>query len=370
MTFKILGGDFNFGVNIDDMWRYAGLPDPPSTVIPFLLTKKTHNGRFNLPSGNSKTTRRYESRDFTSSLTGDENKHDTKKLAKALAVFLKKSSVDYVRCWFPWNFFEPVLGDKYQFPLDTFVNEMNRAEIGVIGVVGDGYSRFLPKNVRTGNIDTYNKLLIKSSTAVVRHYKNKVNAWQIENEPDWWQGHVLAGWRSGFMWLRESNKEPMLSALSDVVRNEAPKSKIIINLESSGKNMNWKMYAKYCDIIGIDPYPSYLRPDMTDVSDIAKVSVEANESTGLPIYIIETGYPTGPRWFGFTEKQQAKYVASACKYAYESDEVKGLGMYRFSDSYWKSFPTQENYFGLLDIQGEPKRAWHEYVKQIKKMEGT
>jgi hypothetical protein len=369
VSFRILGGKFNFGINIDDMWRYAGLPDPPSTVVPFFLTKKTYNGRFSLPSGDNKATRKYESRDFTDSLTLDENKHDTKKLAKELAKFLKGSRIDYVRCWFPWNFFEPSIGSRYRFPLDIFVNEMNDADIGIIAVIGDGYGRFLPKNVQTSNIDAYNEHLIKSSTEIVRHYKNKVKVWQIENEPDWWKAHVMAGWRSGMIWLRERNQEPMLSALAEVVRNECPKSTIVINLASSGPKVKWDRYAKYCDIIGVDPYPSYIRPDMTDVSEIAKVSHEANKATGLPIYIIETGYPTGPHFLGFNEEHQSKYVASACKYATSNDEVKGLGMYRFSDSYWKSFPTQENYFGLLTIQGEPKPAWHEYVSQIKKMKG-
>ena len=364
-----MGGKFNFGVNIDDMWRYAGLPDPPSTVIPFLLTEKTHNGRFSLPSGDGKETRKYESRDFTDSLTLEENKHDTKKLANEVAGFLKRSRIDYVRCWFPWNFFEPSIGSKYRFPLDIFVNEMNDAGIGIIAVIGDGYARFLPKNTKTDEINAYNKHLIRSSTEIVRHYKDKIKVWQIENEPDWWKAHVVAGWRSGLMWLFEQNQEPVLSALSEVVRNECRNSTVVINLASSGPNVRWDMYSKYCDIVGIDPYPSYVRPDMTDVSEIAKVSREANKATGLPIYIIETGYPTGPHFLGFDEGHQSKYVTSACEYATSNDEVKGLGMYRFSDSYWKSFPTQENYFGLLTVQGEPKQGWHEYVSQIKKIKG-
>jgi hypothetical protein len=369
VSFKILGGKFNFGVNIDDMWRYAGLPDPPSTIIPFLLTEKTHNGRFSLPSEDSKTAEKHRNRDFTDSLVLEENKHDTKKLAVELAKFLKRSGIDYVRCWFPWNFFEPTIGSKYRFPLDIFVNEMNEADIGIIAVIGDGYDRFLPKKVQTGDLDAYNKRLIRASTEIVRHYKDKVKVWQIENEPDWWKAHVMAGWRSGMIWLREENQEPMLSSLSEMVRNECPKSTIVINIASSGPNVKWDMYAKYCDIIGVDPYPSYIRPDMTDVSEIASVSREANKATGLPIYIIETGYPTGPNLLGFNEKNQSKYVASACKYATSNDEVKGLGMYRFSDSYWKSFPTQENYFGLLTIQGEPKPGWKEYVRQIKRFKG-
>ncbi len=114
MAFRVLGGKFNFGVDIDDMWRYAGLPDPPSVVIPYILSRKTRNGRFSLPSGGSGGMEERGRRDFTGSLVQDENRHDTKRLARMVAAFLKRSGIDYVRCWFPWNFFQPSVGDEYR----------------------------------------------------------------------------------------------------------------------------------------------------------------------------------------------------------------------------------------------------------------
>ena len=363
MAFKVLGGKFNFGVDIDDMWRYAGLPDPPSVVIPYLLSKRTYNGRFSLPAGDGKIDDR-KPRDFTGSLIQDGNKHDTKRLARMVAAFLKRSKIDYVRCWFPWNFFQPRVGDGYKFPLDDFVNEMDDAGIGIIAVVGDGYGRFIPKNASTSNLKAYLGQLTDSSTEIVRHYGGKISAWQIENEVNGWTGHTIANWRSGWIWLDEKNKEPVLKALSGAVREESPKSKIVINLGYIGSRRKWKMYAKYCDIIGVDPYPSYYAPNDTSASGMGKLADVAAEETGLPVYIVETGYPAGPHIFGFDEQKQAKYVASACIHALESDKIHGLGMYRFSDSYWKSFPPMENAFGLLTVQGKPKPAWYQYAKSI------
>lgn len=369
MTFKVLGGRFNFGIDIDDMWRYAGLPEPYSTVIPFLLNKRTFNGRFNLPFGNGKAPEKFESkefRDFNKSIIADQNRHDTKQLARTLALFLKRNKIDYIRCLMPWNFFEPKLGRGYQFPLDNFVNEMNEEGIGIIAVIGHGYRRFLP-NLRTDNIKTYVENLARSSTEIVRHYKGKINVWQIENEPNWWGSHAIVDWRSGSIWFDDNSQEPILRALHDVVRNESPKSTIVINLESHQQKINWNRYSKYCDIIGVDAYPSYLRSDQTDASIIQKISKEAADATSLPVYVMETGYPSGPRLLGFTERRQAKFVASASKNAFTGDDIKGLSIFRFADSYWKSFPYHENHFGLLSVKGNPKPAWHEYVRQIKEL---
>ena len=125
------------------------------------------------------------------------------------------------------------------------------------------------------------------------------------------------------------------------------------------------MYARYCDIIGVDPYPSYYDPNRTSAGGMGKFADVAAEETGLPVYIIETGYPAGPHILGFNEEKQAKYISSACKHALRSEKIHGLGVYRFSDSYWKSFPPMENTFGLLTVQGKPKPAWDAYVKSIK-----
>ncbi len=245
---------------------------------------------------------------------------------------------------------------------------MNDAGIGIMAVVGDGYNRFIPENAATSDLKRYIPQLVESSTEIVRRYRGKIDAWQIENEVNGWTGHTIADWRSGWIWLSEKNKEPVLKALSEVVRAESPGSKIVINLGYIGSKRKWKMYAKYSDIIGVDPYPSYYDPNRTSASGMGRFADIAAEETGLPVYIIETGYPAGPRIFWFDEAKQAAYTASACKHAQESEKIHGLGMYRFSDSYWQSFPAMENYFGLLSVTGKPKPAWHQYVKCIREAE--
>lgn len=366
MPFDVVGRKFNFGVDIDDMWRYAGIPDPPSVVIPFLLKRKTYNGRFNLPVAGSKTTGKHEEGNFAGSLLKEENRHDPKRLSRAVASFLKRNNVDYIRCWFPWNFFETSVNGTYRFPLDTFVNAIDDAGVGLVAVIGDGYSRFIPDNANTFNTKEYVKELVRASRKIVRHYRGKIRAWQIENEPNGWIGQALVDWRSGPIWLHRHNREVILGALANMMRAEYPRAKLAVNIAYVGQRMDWKWYGKYCDIIGIDSYPGYMNPLDTSISGIGDVAREAKKETGLPVYLLETGYPTGPKSIGFDEKRQATYIESACRHALSCESISGMGVYRLADSYWKSFPPQENYFGLLDVQGRQKPAWKEYMRQIEK----
>ncbi len=364
MAFRMVGRKFNFGIDIDDMWRFAGIPDPPSIVVPFLLSRPTITGKFALPGGREKTRSEHDGQGHADSLISQGNSHDIRRLTRSVALFLKDSGIDYVRCWFPWSFFEPRIGSKFSYPLDYFVHEMKKADIGLVAVLGDGYSRFIPPNAKTDDLDSYVRQLSGSSRKIVRHYKSRIDAWQIENEPNAWPGHALAGWRSGSIWFDEKSQGKILSALYGIVRKEAPGSEITINIDYIGLDTDWKRYARYCDVMGIDFYPGYANPFNTSLSIAKRIVGEAYAATRMPIYIIETGYPSGPKVLAYSEQRQKEYVRSACVSAFSDRRVSGLGLYRFADSYWNSFPPMENYFGLLTAHGRAKPAWNEYVRQI------
>jgi len=67
----------------------------------------------------------------------------------------------------------------------------------------------------------------------------------------------------------------------------------------------------------------------------------------------------------YSAGSQAKYVSDACRESYGLDGVTGIGIWRYIDTSWRSFPPQENHFGLLDTKGNPKPAWSEFSKVIK-----
>jgi hypothetical protein len=355
---------FKWGISIDDMWRYADVEPPKSVIIPYLFSVR-------LPRGPIRSDLNVDPKSIESEMN-QESQSDladktTRSISEELACGLKNQGVDFVRCWFPWNFFEPKLTiddtPQYQFPLDNFVSAMIEKNIEILPVIGNGYSRFLPHGTNTNDSKDYVQRMIKMVSAVVGHYRNSISVWQIENEPNWWDKHYAAHWRSGGIWVEQGIRELILGALHDTVREADSNATIIINLEADEKKTDWPFYAKYCDVLGLDFYPNYFHSSPVDASEVS-FSSEVKKSTELPVFVAETGYPSGPSFFGFDVIKQAQYIRSACVESFACEYITGLCLWRHSDSYWRSFPFQENYFGLHSKEGDPKPAWVEYRSQI------
>ncbi len=354
---------FKWGISVDDMWKYADVEPPKSQIIPYLVSIRLPRGPVRIgPDIDPRSIEsEIEQQPFRSS---DKNRE---LVCKELAAELKSRNIDFVRCWFQWNFFEPKISaggtEDYLFPLDDFVSAMAENDIEIVAVLGNGYSRFLPQGVNTEDSKDYIDRLVKMARAVVNHYRNSVSVWQIENEPNWWDEHYATHWRSGGIWVEPGAQELILASLHDSVRSENPDATIMINLEADNKKTEWSFYSKYCDVLGLDFYPNYMRSAPVDASEV-KFSSEVKRSTGHPVCIAETGYPSGPSFFGYDTGKQAEYVKSACKESFACNDIEALCLWRYSDSYWRSFPFQENYFGLLTREGNPKPAWIEYHNQI------
>lgn len=365
MTKNVFGSQrFKWGISIDNMWRYTDVEPPKSVIIPYLVSIRLPRGPVRI--GPDIDPRSIESKIDEEPSPGEDRKREL--VCKELGAELKNCSINFVRCWFQWNFFEPKVipndTENYLFPLDDFVSAMKENNIEIVAVIANGYSRFLPQGINTDNSRDYVDRMVKMATAVVHHYKNSISVWQIENEPNWWDEHYATHWRSGGIWIEPGMRDLILRFLHDTVRAEDPDATIMINLEADEKKTQWSYYAKYCDVLGLDFYPNYMRSTPVDASEV-KFSSEVKKATGLPVYVAETGYPSGPSFFGYDNAKQAEYVRSACMESFRCDDISALSLWRYSDSYWKSFPFQENYFGLLTKEGNPKPAWIEYNNQIK-----
>jgi hypothetical protein len=294
---------------------------------------------------------------------------DRIQFCRTVASEFKDSGIKFVRIWFQWNFFEERVqtdsnNQPLQFPLDDFVTAMRESSIAVLGVVGNGYSRFLPEGLDLESAEGYVTKLDASARAIVSHYRDSIQLWQIENEPNWWEEHYAVGWRKGGIWFKPGMQDSILRVLHDAVMQENPDSLIVINLEADKKTTDWKLYAEYCDVIGLDFYPNYSHASPVDASEL-RFCEEVRAATGKPVFVSETGYPSWPSFLGYDEPKQALYVESACDVAYATDAITGLSIWRYSDNDWRSFPFQENHFGLLAEDGRRKPSWSEYINFVK-----
>ena len=342
------------------MWIYAGTPPPKSIVIP-------HAPYVRLPNGNFSSAMMCENSDKDAG-NSPSSSESRRTLCRDVARHLKNCGINFVRGWFQWNFFQKEIlrnsEQVFDFPLDDFVQAMNDEGIKIIAALGNGYYRFLPEHIDVDDSREYVTRLTEASREIVRHYSGKIYMWQLENEPNWWLEHYWIGWRKGLIWFKRDLSATILSELQRVVREEDGNTLTMVNLEADTAKVFFRTFSKYCDILGLDYYPNYIRSDPIDASGIRSIAREVRRMVGNSVVISETGYPSGPRLLGFSETKQAGYVDAVTRESYASDDIQGLGMWRLSDTYWHSFPLQENSFGLLARTGSPKKAWHEYVDQI------
>ncbi len=361
-----LEGRFAFGINLDDPWHYAGFREPKSIIIPHLLSVGLPEGRV-LEEFDEGVIRAHEE---------VEPGGEAETACIALADNLRDLGVAFVRCWFPWRFFEQRLAPEVSidqalsegyadWPMDGLVDGLARAGISVVPVLACGYQRMLPDGL-DANADPslYLRRVAVHARLLTRHYKGRVKFWQIENEPNWWQMHEAAGWRKGAMWLEGGTfTEELLDVLNRAVHEEDQSARTIVNLEADAEKLDPSRFARYCDILALDFYPNYKRPEPIDVAPFGRAE-QVREATGKPVFVAETGYPSGPGILGYSEQRQAEYVEAVCRRLYSMDGVNGMGIWRYIDGPWRSFPDQENHFGLIDGRGRQKEAWSSYQRVV------
>jgi hypothetical protein len=360
---------FSFGINLDDPWRYSGTTPPKSIIIPHLLSVSLPEGKI------------LDNADYQEIRIAGEQEPGTApgRAVLALADNLVRAKVDFVRCWYPWKYFEPLpiaessldklLDESYSlWPMDDLVNVLASRGIGVVPVVACGYQRMLPQGLEPDpNRSLYLKRASIHARLLVRHHKDRVKAWQIENEPNWWAEHEAGGWRSGLTWVEDHEfRRRLLETLNTAVHTEDSSATTIINLEADARTIDPGPYSSSCDILGLDFYPNYKMAEPVNPG-VLKLAQQVGKTLRKPVMISETGYPSGPSILGYSPPNQAKYVENASREAYALDSVTGIGIWRYIDTSWRSFPPQENHFGLFDNKGNPKPAWSVYSRVIKEL---
>ncbi|MGC8848919.1 MAG: hypothetical protein ACP5QI_00395 [Candidatus Bathyarchaeia archaeon] len=295
--------------------------------------------------------------------------------ASSLARALRNVGVSFVRFWLQWNFVQPRLQGfrscTYEWSrMDSFMKALKDGGLEVIPVIGCGYERMLPEGVDPDeNPSAYVEAVHEAARMVVHRYRGLVDVWQIENEPNWWFAHYAAGWRRGAVWidLEARFRRALLKSLRDAVYAEDGSASVMVNLEVDRALKDLPFYAEFCDILGLDYYPNYSHAKPVEASSLIPKAKKVLRETGRRLMICETGYPSGPRIMGYSEELQALYVERLLETVASLPFIEAVSIWRLSDSEWRSFPDQENYFGLIGADGVPKPSWQTYIDSIKRL---
>lgn len=219
-----------------------------------------------------------------------------------------------------------------------------------VPIVGHGYVGALPR--MEGSPDQpadpdhlgreeYLARIYRAARATVERYDHDghldapggldVRYWQTENELNQAFLTALWGWRSpsllealGSAWQDFSFVSQILSTLRLAVKDADATALTTMNFHTDISDelmkfvlqptwmesvVSWRMQM---DFLGVDAYPNYYRATPVNGAAVGeRVARVAGESCGMPIVVVETGYPTGPSVEGFGETEQADYVQTA-----------------------------------------------------------
>lgn len=269
---------------------------------------------------------------------------------------LEDLGIDTLRPAFPWSEIEPLIlypqltrkaiteemvasyarggsGIHYD-TLDPWISLLHKRGVSIIGVLGIGYTQSLPfvlldgKRVRlTPDLvgrERYLALLTLHARGVVRHYRGKVVGWQLENELNVAGETQVWGWRKGKAWHDKKFLTAIIRTLHDAVKKEDPAAFTTHNFHTDLKLLplfyDWRRdvthWLPYLDVVGIDIYANYFFGlPLTDRVVGRRVYQARRAARGKPVMVLESGYPSKPRWRGFTEKRQAAYLEKSVRAA-------------------------------------------------------
>ncbi|MBU0612525.1 cellulase family glycosylhydrolase [Patescibacteria group bacterium] len=190
--------------------------------------------------------------------------------------------------------------------------------------------------------------------SVVYRYKDKVEAWEIWNEPD------------SPTYLTPHNPEtygPILERAYRTIKNIDPEA-LVLNGGLSW--FNWYFaerlfqdYGDYFDRLAVHGYYCENQNSQEMMSHLDTLrSVVGTYRPGEQIWITEFGCSTGS--VKVTEQSQADYLDDATKLLLETGFVDKIFLYNVRNR--ETGDSYEDSFGLLDLNMSPRLSWHWYRK--------
>jgi hypothetical protein len=312
--------------------------------------------------------------------------------------------------------------------MDALVDAFSGQGIKLILVVGAAYVKECPLYTaadgtrRPISPDSLGRPLYLTAMrwlvgAGVRRYSDRVSYWQIENELNAAASVAqFVKWRVNEpSWKNLAFLKDLLQTLGDVVHEEGRSSgrelktvhnflcglpwapwqglvsrkKILAPSQTPSHSPVAKSRQDPLDIIGIDSYSNYYLgvPAMGRGLD-KHVRDAVSASGGRPVWVLETGFPRGPRMRGFSEERQAKYFSEMFDEAYKSGASLALAFGWFwnpngwytdrsgslpwwhpqaGEQYWSPIETRSGPDGSKQRRFAP--AWGEFQRAAERWSG-
>jgi hypothetical protein len=338
----------------------------------------------------------------------------SEKLERAFEM-MRRAGANSFRPHIHWNRVEPVIlnpglkiadvtdklvqcyaeGDKGIFwhETDLMLEKMATYRLEPLLCLGAGYQHQLPVWDRRGHMVKFDPAFVSRehylghlylhARAVVRRYREKCLAWQLENELNGaGETAAILRWRLGLKWFSCRMQTDIITTLYRAVKEESPEAKTTHNIWRDYKDIphiySWKKdlicWEPYTDILGIDLFPNYSCGMPLKIRETLERAATEIRRLGFkkPLYILEDGYPVKPESRGFSEENQAEYyrlLLDAC----EKNNIDGLYIYCFSSqegspgNEWhkqRKFNGVEDWWGVVRADGTLRPAYHYLVNRM------
>ena len=162
----------------------------------------------------------------------------------------------------------------------------------------------------------------------------RVDLWQTENELNQAMLTAVLGWRTptfldgmSSAWADWEFLTQLLGTLRAAVLDADPTALTTTNFHTdihasvsadlgvpswSDAVAQWAGDAGLMDIASLDAYPNYYQAEPVAGAVVgARVTEVGARSGGMPVLVMETGYPTGPAERGYSDANQATFLADA-----------------------------------------------------------
>jgi hypothetical protein len=273
-----------------------------------------------------------------------------------------QAGVKWTREEFAWARIEPVKG---QFDWTFYDQVAAAAKRNGITIYGElGYWSGWTKPYTPEGIEDYCRFV----TAVVRHYRNDIQHWEIWNEPNifFWQGpramyaELL---KRAYAAVKEGNPNAQVLGCSTA---GIDRSFIAKTMELGGR----------FDILTIHPYRGHL-DDKEFIGDLRKVADLARRPDGSlrQVWITEMGWATHvphnsmPMDFQVTtQRRQADLIARAYMDAVASDVAPNISWYDFRNDGDDPFNFEHN-MGIITRDFRPKPAYRALATMTRMLRG-